>query len=167
MLARVIESITPTRYPSAVLLMGTLGSSINVLHLIPEDGTIERYSSSQSSTKFREGGAKEQAREQIGTVTLHIQDGEHILSFVDDVKSQVLKLWNDSPDMRQSQLQATSRDTIHLVQVILKPAALSAIHEREGRDCCVDTIKTYPVFVIHVLRSRPGGILKEPRSIES
>lgn len=55
-------------------------------------------------------------REQIGTVTIHIQDGEHISSFLNDVETQVLKHWNDSTDRKQSHVQATTVDPTHLVE---------------------------------------------------
>jgi hypothetical protein len=40
-----------------------------------------------SSTAFHRGGATEQAREQIGVVTLHAGDSETANSFLDDVET--------------------------------------------------------------------------------
>lgn len=53
MLSRLINTFTPSTTPSALLVIGNFGVMIYVLHLIPENGTIERFGvASPSSTTF-------------------------------------------------------------------------------------------------------------------
>ncbi|KAJ5941128.1 hypothetical protein N7516_001296 [Penicillium verrucosum] len=103
------------RGPSVLLVIGKFGATIHVLHILPENGTIERFSltTPSSTTTFRHRGASEQAREHIGTVTLHVGDGETANSFLDDVETRIRKL-----------LQPGSVDVTQLVQDVLQPAAL-------------------------------------------
>jgi hypothetical protein len=166
MLAHLINAFTPSTNPSALLVIGKFGATIHVLHLLPENGTIERFSltTPSSTTTFRHGGAKEQVREQIGAVTLHIGDGETADSFLDDVETRIRKLQNDSLSSSPAQLQTGSVEVTQLVQDVLQPAALDAIHEREKRDRSMHATQTYPVFVVYIIRSRAGRILTEPKS---
>lgn len=155
MLTRLKVSFTRPASPSALLVIGNFGALIHVLHLLPEDGTtIERFGVKSPSTRtsFRHRGATEQAREQLGTVTFHVGDGEDADSFLDDVETQICRLQTGSVEVSQ------------LVQDILKPAALDAIHEREGRDRYMNATQTYPVFVVYIRRPRAGRILTEPTS---
>ncbi|KKZ66321.1 hypothetical protein EMCG_07922 [[Emmonsia] crescens] len=111
--------IAPPSAPSALLVVGKFGATIHVLHLVPEDGTIERFSltTPSSTTTFRRGGATEQAREQIGMVTLHIGDGETTTSFLNDIETRACKLWNDSLSSRPTQ----SVEVTQLVQDVQRP----------------------------------------------
>ncbi|OOQ83196.1 hypothetical protein PEBR_36280 [Penicillium brasilianum] len=138
---------TASTTPSALLVIGKFGATIHILHLLPEDGTIERFGLTSSTTTFRRGGATEQVREQIGEVTLHIGDGETANSFLNDVETRI-----------------RSVQVTQLVQDVLQPAALDAIHEREKRDRSMHATQTYPVFVVYITRSRAGRILTEPTS---
>ncbi|KLJ06362.1 hypothetical protein EMPG_10236 [Blastomyces silverae] len=151
MLARLMNMITPFSAPSALLVVGKFGATIRVLHLLPEDGTIERFdlTTPSSITTFRHRGATEKARKQIGVVTLHVGDGETTTSFLDDVETQACRLWKDS---KSSSLTLS--------------AALDAIHKRVGRDRSMNATQTFPVFVVHITRSRPGRLLTtEPTSL--
>ena len=137
MLTRLKNSFTRSGYPSALLVIGNFGAMIHVLHLLPEDGTtIERFgvSSPPCKTIFCHRRATEQAREQLGTVTLHIGDGEATTAFLDDVETRLCKPQTGCVEVTQ------------LVQDVLKPAALDAIHEREGRDRSMNATQTYPVL---------------------
>ncbi|KAL4913558.1 hypothetical protein BDW62DRAFT_159812 [Aspergillus aurantiobrunneus] len=162
MLARLMNIFTTATTPSALLVMGNFGAKIHVLHPVPEDSTIERFSltNPSSTTTFHHGGATEQTREQIGTVTLHVGDGDTANSFLDDVEARIRKRRDGSPAQQPGSVELS-----RLVQDVLRPAALDAIHEREGRDRSVNATQAYPVYVVHVKRSRAGGILTEPRSI--
>jgi hypothetical protein len=166
MLARLINTFTPSTTPSALLVIGKFGATIHVLHLLPENGSIERFSltTPSSTTTFRHGGATEQVREQIGAVTLHVGDGETADSFLDDVETRIRKLRNDSLSSSPAQLQTGSVEVTQLVQDVLQPAALDAIHEREKRDRSMHATQTYPVFVVYIIRSRAGSFLTEPTS---
>lgn len=164
MLARLMNKFTPSTTPSVLLVVGNFGATINVLHLLPENGTIERFSITSSRTTFRDGGAREQGREQIGAVRLHVGDGETANSFLDDVETRIRKLRNDSLGSSPAQLQTDSVEVTQLVQEVLQPAALDAIHERETRDRSMNATQTYPVFVVYIIRSRAGRILTEPTS---
>ncbi|CEJ58476.1 Putative Title: questionable ORF [Penicillium brasilianum] len=101
MLAHVRNVFTASTTPSALLVIGKFGATIHVLHLLPEDGTIERFglTTPSSTTTFCRSGATEQVREQIGEVTLHIGDGETAYSFLDDVETRIRKLRNIFPEL--------------------------------------------------------------------
>ncbi|KAJ5951851.1 uncharacterized protein N7479_010264 [Penicillium vulpinum] len=166
MLTRFKNPFTPSTTPSALLIIGKVGATIHVLYLLPENDTIERFSliTPTSTTTFRHGGATEQAREQIGAVTLHIADGETADSFPDDVEARIRKLRNDSLSSSPAQLQIGSVEVTQLVQNFLQPAALDAIHEREERARSIHATQTYPVFIVHIMRSRARMIPTEPTS---
>ncbi|KAJ5753043.1 hypothetical protein N7520_009960 [Penicillium odoratum] len=128
--------------------------------------TIERFSliTPRSTSTFHRGGATEQAREQIGVVTLHVGDGEDATSFLDNVEIRIRHLQKDSLSSSQAPLQTGCVEVTRLVQDVLKPAALSAIRKRERRDRSMNATQTYPVFVVYIERSRAGTILTEPTS---
>ncbi|EGC41004.1 conserved hypothetical protein [Histoplasma capsulatum var. duboisii H88] len=136
--------------PSALLVVGKFGATIHVLHLVPEDGAIERFSLTTPSSTFRNGGATEQARQQIGLVTLHVGDGETTTNFLNDIEARARKLWNSSLSLSPTR----SVEVIQLVQNVLQPAALDVIREKEGRDRSMNATQMYPVFVVHIARSR-------------
>jgi hypothetical protein len=118
---------------------------------------MERIGLTSPSTTFRYSGATEQAREQIGTVTLHVGDGETAESFLDDVETRIRKLRDDSTNP-SPQTGNSSVEVTQLVQDVLLPAALDAIHEREGRDRSMNATQTFSVFVVYINRSRAGRI---------
>ncbi|PYH29680.1 uncharacterized protein BO87DRAFT_368460 [Aspergillus neoniger CBS 115656] len=133
MLSHLKNIFTLSTSPPSVLLVRAM---IHVLHLLPEDGTIQRFGLSTRSTPFRYRGAREQTREQIGTVTLYVGEGETPKSFLDDVETRFL-------------------------QDVLKPAALDAIHERKDRERSMRATQTYPVYVVYILRPRSGRSMTE------
>ncbi|TQV94207.1 hypothetical protein IF1G_07086 [Cordyceps javanica] len=59
----LINMVTPSANSSALLVLGKPGSTIRVLHLLPENGSTERFAltTSSSATAFHHGGAREQA----------------------------------------------------------------------------------------------------------
>lgn len=170
MLNRLVNTLTlskdPYFAPSALLVVGTFGSPLHFLHLVPENGTIERFRHSVSSSikPFSRRGFKEQAREQIGTVTCYIGDGETTSSFLHDVENRVRKLWNDFVSSNDKQMQAINIEVDYLVQNILQPAVMDAMHERHGRDRSMNATQTYPVHILRIMRSREGSALSEPTS---
>ncbi|KAM3448262.1 hypothetical protein MY3296_007945 [Beauveria thailandica] len=115
MLSRLTNAFTPSTNPSALLVLGEFGSIIHVLHLLPENSISERFSitTSSSATTFHRNGASEQAREQIGTVTLHVGDGETANSFLDDVETRIRKLRGDSSGLSPAQQQTGTVDVNH------------------------------------------------------
>ncbi|KZN89614.1 hypothetical protein EN45_082270 [Penicillium chrysogenum] len=152
MLASITNIFTRSISPFVLLVIGKFGATIHVLHLLPENGTIERFSltTPPSTTTFCHRGTREQAREQIGTVALHVGDGETANSFLE---TRIRKLQNDSLSSSPAQLQTGSVEVTQLVQDVLQPAALDAIHEREERDRSMRATQTYPVFVVYIIRS--------------
>ncbi|OOF96118.1 hypothetical protein ASPCADRAFT_130438 [Aspergillus carbonarius ITEM 5010] len=132
MLARLTNIFTLSTSPSVLLVIGKFGATIHVLYLLPENGTIERFSltTPSSTTTFCHRGAREQAREQIGAVTLHVGDGETPNSFLVDVETRIRKQRNASLSSSPVQPQTGSVEVTQLVQDVLQPAALDAIHER-------------------------------------
>ncbi|OQE40923.1 hypothetical protein PENCOP_c005G02381 [Penicillium coprophilum] len=101
----------------------------------------------------------------IGAVTLHVGEGETAYSFLDDVETRIRKLRNFSLSSSPVQVQEGNVGVNQLVQGVLKPAALDAIHEREGRDQSMHATQTYLVFIVYITRSRAGRILTDPTSI--
>ena len=168
MFTRLRNILHPPSAPSVLLVVGNFGATIHVLHLVPEDSTIERYSLTipSSKTTFCNGGAREHAREQIGTVTLHIGDGETVRNFLNDAEMRIRKLWKDlqSSNLAQTQTGNALGVTQLVAQDVLRPAALDAIHEKDRRTCSTNATETYPVFLVYVRRPRPGRILTEPTS---
>ncbi|OAA45622.1 hypothetical protein NOR_03411 [Metarhizium rileyi] len=164
-----MSAFTPSHKSSALLVLGKFGSTIHILHLRPENSINERFSltSSSSATAFHHNGATEQAREQIGTVTLHVGDGETANSFLDDIEARMRKLRDDSSGCSPAQQQTGTVNVTQLVQDVLKPAAMDAIHERETRERSMNATQAYPVFIIYIRRSRGGTILREPTSFPS
>lgn len=169
MLSHLMNAFTPSTTPSALLVLGKFGSMIHILHLLPENRINERFSitTSSSATAFRHSGATEQAREQIGTVTLHVGDGETANSFLDDVEARVRKLRDDASGSSPAQQQTGAVAVTQLVQDILKPAVMDAIHQRETREGSMNATQAYPVFIVFIKRSRAGTILREPTSVAS
>lgn len=89
MLVRLKNIMNPSTTPSALLvIISKFGAinTINALHLVPEDGTFERF----SVTSY--GKDIELAREQIGAVILYIKDDETVDSFFEDVQTRIRKL---------------------------------------------------------------------------
>ncbi|KAK2799906.1 hypothetical protein FQN50_008299 [Emmonsiellopsis sp. PD_5] len=162
MFTRLKNAIAPPGPPSVVLaLVGGFSSMTNALHIVPEDGTIERFGFTNHSSTFRLHGTTEQTRELIGEVTLYAGDGESTTNFLDDVEARVHKLWGDSQILSEPE----SADVIHrLEKVVLRPAGLDAIRAREGREPSMNATQTYPVFIIRINRSRSskaGRILND------
>lgn len=149
------SAFTPFTIPSALLVVGNFDTRIHVLHVLPEDGTIERFSPGLPSSTFRYRGAHERSREQIGTVTLHDGGFEAAQNFLADVETRIRKLQTG----RDRRVEMTQ-----LVQEILRPAALEAIHEREGRDGSMDAMQTYPVYLVYIRRSWARRALVEMTS---
>ncbi|KAM3516594.1 hypothetical protein NHJ13051_009763 [Beauveria bassiana] len=111
MLSYLINAFTPSTISSTLLILGEFGSTIHILHLLPENSIIERFSltTSSSATAFNHSGATEQTREQIGTVTLHVGDGETANSFLDDVETRIRKLRENSSGSSPAQQQTETR----------------------------------------------------------
>ncbi|KGQ04884.1 D-amino-acid oxidase [Beauveria bassiana D1-5] len=122
MLSRLTNAFSPSTSPSALLVLGEFGSTIHILHLLPENSINERFSitTSSSATTFHCNGATEQGREQIGTVTLHVGDGETADSFLDDVETRIHKLRGDPSGSSPAQQQTgtVNRNDVPTVVVI-------------------------------------------------
>ncbi|TFY51934.1 hypothetical protein EVJ58_g10297 [Rhodofomes roseus] len=164
MLTAVCTSFfTRPKHPSALLLVSD-GSMTHILHPVPEvPDLIEQWGSSCSNrppdAPFRRNGAREQWREQIGTVTLPVHTSE-TMDFVADVYDRMRKLRADneqaqSTDMRGADLDL---DVARLVDEVLRPAALGAIRDREGHAGSKEATETYPVYVVYVKRRKPEPI---------
>lgn len=167
MLSHLKDVFTPATSPSALLVLGQPGSKVHILHLVPENNIYERFSLTTSATTFKQGGAKEQTREQIGTVTLHVGDGETTIKFMDDVEARIRKLRDDFSGSSPPQQQMGTAGVAQLVQDLLKPAAMDAIRDREVRERSTNATQVYPVYIIYIKRSRGGPILGEPTSFPS
>ncbi|KAK2760907.1 hypothetical protein FQN54_002149 [Arachnomyces sp. PD_36] len=158
MLNYLINAITPSRFPSALILVETPSSFMHVIHAIPENGTFEQFGyTNPSSNPFRHSGAIEQERQQVGEVTLYVGDGEGVSDFLDDVETRARKLWDAFPTTSPTGMGNV--EMTRLIQDVLQPAALDAIQAREGRDRSMNATQTYPIFVVRALRSKLGRII--------
>ncbi|GKZ28844.1 hypothetical protein AbraIFM66950_001095 [Aspergillus brasiliensis] len=158
MLTSLKSHFTRPTIPSVLLVLSNSSTTIHILHLLPETGgsTIERLSLTYPSTTttFRHRGAREQAREQISTVTLYVGDGETPWIFLNDVKSRIRKLLQQQQQQQQQQTTDSLEEVVtQLVKDVLQPAALDAIHARRGRDRSMNTTRMYSVYVVYILRS--------------
>lgn len=169
MFSRFLNLFSSSVAPSAVLLVRMPDGDMDaILHIVPEDGTIETFSVTgrdSAATTLRCHGAVEQSREEIGTVTL--RPDEWALGFLDrDVRARAKKILDSSSIFTAAKQEQTSSVSVpQLVEEVLKPAALDAIHALEGRTLPANATDTYHAYIIYVNRSKPGEIVGEPRSI--
>ena len=139
-----------------LLEVGTLDERIGIIHIIPEDGTVERFGLTPPFTyNDRYSGAVESAREQIGVVTLG-GDDEAFYSFLRDIEARARILMKTSWSSQQQ--SATNTKVAQLAQDVLRPAALDAMREREER-APLSATQTYPVYVVHIKRYGTRSIL--------
>ncbi|KAH9837828.1 uncharacterized protein C8Q71DRAFT_563595 [Rhodofomes roseus] len=172
MLALLSKLFTGTKYPSAMLVVDD-GSRIYAVHLVPEEPHLVEEFGIPSQPIFRREGTREQRREEIGTVALNVDKAEEVV-FGGDMAERVRKLWEDKLRKEQPPQQSgeahptgTSVDVACLVSDVLRPAALEAISEWEGRPRSEDATRTCSVYVVYVNRPTPEPILlwKTPTSI--
>lgn len=152
--------------PSVVLAIGAIGTSTDYIHAIPEDGTVECWTSGGTTpTVFRAYGAKEVSREFLGTLTL---DGdEDTFALQESIAEKVRKYLADatSPGAGQEQEGQTKSIPLQLlVDRVLRPVGLEVIREREGRADTTKGARAVPVLLVYVSRRKPGPIIGEPRS---
>lgn len=159
MFSYLAKTFMPPQYPSVVLAVGNFGSMVHILHVIPETGAIERFGSNASTLPSNR--AREQIREHIGTVTLYMGDGETANTFLDEIEDQIRKLWDEPCRVIATQHDKATGDLDRLVQDIVRPSAMNAIRKRETRERSMNTTQTYPVYIIHIRRSRPGKLIQE------
>lgn len=143
-------------HPSTVLVLGEYPKTSYILHIIPEDGTSERvdFTAYSSDTLFRHS-AKERSREQLGTVLLHVGDGETPTMFLADVKSRVQEDWSEKPGFESAESAA------HAVSEALRSAALDFIGDTEKREAPLNAAQSYPVFSLRIDRPNAGKILTD------
>ncbi|KAK2759115.1 hypothetical protein FQN54_003214 [Arachnomyces sp. PD_36] len=147
MLARLKSAIFSPGIPSALLAIGTFGTTVEFLHLIPENGTTERFSLTSSATTFRRYGATEQSRQQIGDITLHEQDLEALDTFVDDVEARARQLWKGSlkaADVQEGEMEAT-----RLVQDVLRQRIELVLSDSSCLDEALQNLAAESLTVIH------------------
>ena len=153
-LSKIFTSVNDTN-PSVVFVVGNFESMINILHLVPEDGSTERFGVTPTRPTFSHGGATERSREQIGNITLHVGDGETVITFLQDVEAKASKMWDGVPN------KPSEQPALHTVQDVLRSAGLEAINDRDGRPRSMNATQIYPVFVVRISRTRPGPIVTE------
>ncbi|DAA73081.1 hypothetical protein H112_03897 [Trichophyton rubrum D6] len=162
MFARFIDAFTKPRNPSVILAVGEDHGTIDVLHLHPETGDVERFGISSHSPTFRCDGSRETTREQIGTVTLPAGGCTVTGSFLEDVTAQIRKRWDNSMVSNPSSVESVAQ----LVQEVLKPATLEVIRERKEGGVAAKETKTHSVYLIYITRPKPGKVVSlEPTSL--
>ena len=66
---------------------------------------------------------------------------------------------SDPSESEDSDEEQGGMEVTQLERDVLRPAALDAMREREGRaHTSVNATETYPVYVVHIKRSTPGGL---------
>ncbi|KZV65809.1 hypothetical protein PENSPDRAFT_637817 [Peniophora sp. CONT] len=151
-------SLTSETYPSAVITVGEVGE-YSIIHVIPEDGEIEQYGYT-FTTKYRYGKAKERSREQLGTVTLEDHGGDDMFfKFARDLFARVKEL-RDAVS-HEGGFGIGWEGAARVVEEALRPAALGALRDREGRTPSTNasSSSSYPLFLVHIDRPKPDSII--------
>lgn len=145
-------------HPSFVLLLGDLSKSAYLLHLVPEEGTTERFNIWQSKRAILcYGPGQEVSREELAMVFLHVADGETAAKFLHEVGSRAEKIFRE----RTSEKSTISNDTVTAASEALRSAAADSVRDREGRAPPQNAAQTYPIFLVQIQRSRPGKLVTE------
>ena len=151
-------------YRSAVIAVDTSGDRVCILHVVPEDGKMERYSTYNPGDPMCNYGATELSRELLGSVTVY-DDNENVGDFVEDLKRRIPQLLAQSGVM-EAPLRSTSARVSRLVGEVLRPAATEALKEREGRTAHSMSAVTdhFSVYILSIKRARPEPLLtfREP-----
>ncbi|OJT10255.1 hypothetical protein TRAPUB_13209 [Trametes pubescens] len=161
MLSQLYNLFSSKGAPSALLVLSVPNvRAVSILHIIPEDGTIEQFklSNTYSSTHIYCRGATEQSREEIGTVMLHTGDGESSLAFLEGVADRVNKTTDRPTTVRSAHEEIGSAEVLRWVEDVLKPAAHDAIRAIEGRAPSENAMQLYHVSIVYIKRSKPGRI---------
>lgn len=154
------KSTSSPGYPSSILILELPADSVHryALHIVTENGEVEHFGHTKSPT-LRMRYAKEKSREQLGSVFLHVGDGEAPDQFLEEVSAH-------STQLLEQQANSTSKETNGpAVDEILRSAALDALQRRENREAPKGAAQLYPVILVNIERSRSGKVLSEPRSI--
>lgn len=122
-LTSVLGGIRATKHPSVVLVTGQY--STDTLHMVPESNVAESFSYGRPATStFSFGGATERLREQIGSITLHVGDGEGWNDFLDDVGNRAtLLLSKEEPSVLEAEVTRA-------LDQASRSAVLDALEER-------------------------------------
>ena len=147
-------------YPSTILTLElpTDSGTIYALHIVPENGEVEAFGQPRLPTLHLRY-AKEKSREQLGTVFLHVGDGESPFEFLDQISANSVEL------LSEQKSSASLADHSTTVDEALRSAALEGLKQRENREAPKSAAQLYNVHIVKVERSRPGKILGEPRSV--
>nr|POE89898.1 hypothetical protein CFP56_20367 [Quercus suber] len=163
MLSRLTSLWAPSpRYSSVVLILQPDPTSHYTLHIVPEDGAIERVHYTLSKpAKFGIGGCKEMAREQLGTVQLRADDYDQPTQFVDEVRENATQILSGRSKGGSTESNADSTERA------LRSAVLDSLKKWEQQDWSSETTQPYEAFLVHIDRRKPGRLRNpyEPRSI--
>lgn len=169
----LLRGTSRTSYPSAVLIVSA-PTTTYTLHIVPEDGTVESGGyghSSSTSPQFRFGSAIEQSREQLGTVALHVADGESPREFLDDISERATQLLAASQQPPSKKAQDTDpaatesihtdEEAAHAVSQALRAAVADSLTTRTSQNQLSSSAQTYPIYLVHVHRPRPGKLITD------
>lgn len=159
-LRNLIAGTSRPAYPSTILTLElpTDSGTIYALHIVPENGEVETFGQTKLP-HLHLRYAKEKSREQLGTVFLHVGDGESPFEFLDQTSASSVELLSEQKN------SASLADYSTIVDEALRSAALEGLKQRENREAPKSAAQLYTVKLVHVDRSRPGKILGEPRSV--
>lgn len=158
-IANVISGTFDTSHRSVVLTLEAF-PEISALHIVPEDGLVE-FIDYLKSSQFNYSGTKERSREQLGSLSLRVRDGETPHGFLEEVSQRV----KQDLDMR-GRLHEGKYDLNNISQV-LRSAIPTCIYRNTEQESTLAAAQSYPLFLVQIDRAKPGRIVGEPKSIAS
>lgn len=148
--------------PSALLVIGPAPSAqmphMSVLHIIPETRATEHFNTSDISRKtLSYAGATERTREQLGTVVLHVGDGEDRHALLNELRETAEQHMVSSTNVRAETSDVT-RFSYSVEEEALRAAATECMGRREGREASVNAMQKYPLFLVRIERGEAGPL---------
>ena len=145
-------------YPTALLVVGGERERCIIFHVIPEDGTVERYIRYYYRSLTHGFGATDLSRELLGSATVY-DDDENMEDFSERLATRLPELLEQSGIM-ENRMWFTASRVSRLVDEVLRPAGLEALGEREERTAHSISALTgrFSVYIVLVKRSRRGRI---------
>lgn len=162
-LAKLLDGLgRKNTHPSVILVLGGPSTTVYALHIVPEDHVAEQFGySCTGETTIKYKGATEVSRERLGSVLLHVGDGERARDFLEELRAQATKLIKkgETSDIEEDRVSATAQ--------VLRSTALQSLQAREERQPPENAAQQFPVFLVYIDRPRPGKLVtdSDPTSI--
>lgn len=157
-------------HPSVVCVLGDPSSKGSCVHIVPEDGSIESFGFQRpSADTFRQHGAEEVTRRRLAEWIIYKGEGESEVEVMEAVGAAAHKVWElqsqrDGTDAQHPTVggsrsaTTTSTDSVEACQRVLEVAVRSESARRDGRPSSDQATQTVPVYLVWVVRTRPGRL---------